>query len=220
MKKVDKKDIKKEKKLNKKDINYEKEHGCIREKEDYVLKTYNGKTTTVRDLQLEILEIMDEIHRVCVKNNIEYGLMAGSALGIVNYKGFIPWDDDIDVIVPRKDWNKFIEAMKKRGIVALLTLSLIIPCFGTVQVQAQEQNERASHYHIYDEEVYVRTEQMGSYTHTYDAGYNPNTGGHVYKECFVICEREYYTWRCTVSGCYATNGSFYVDTETHGSCPE
>ena len=96
-----------------KTIQSEKENGCIRERKNYILKTYDDTTITVRDLQLEILEIMDEIHRVCVKNNIEYGLMAGSALGIVNYKGFIPWDDDIDVIVPRKDWNRFIEAMKK-----------------------------------------------------------------------------------------------------------
>ena len=99
--------------MKKEENNKEKENGCIRQRDEFVLKTYNGKKTTVRDLQLEILEIMDEIHRVCVKNNIQYGLMAGSALGIVNYKGFIPWDDDMDVIVPRSDWNRFIEAMKK-----------------------------------------------------------------------------------------------------------
>ena len=91
----------------------EKKNGCIRQRDEYILKTYNGEPVTVRQLQLEILEIMDEIHRVCVKNNIKYGLMAGSALGIVNYKGFIPWDDDMDVIVPREDWDRFIEAMKK-----------------------------------------------------------------------------------------------------------
>lgn len=85
----------------------------ILEKEDYILKDNGNETITVRDLQLEVLSIMDEIHRVCEKNNIKYGLMAGSALGIVNYKGFIPWDDDIDVCVERKDWNNFIEALKK-----------------------------------------------------------------------------------------------------------
>ena len=97
----------------KNDIENEKKNGHIRTRDEFVLKTYNGKKVTVRDLQLQVLEIMDEIHRVCVKNNIRYGLMAGSALGMVNYKGFIPWDDDIDVIVPREDWNRFIEAMKK-----------------------------------------------------------------------------------------------------------
>ena len=84
----------------------------ILEREDYILKEEDGKKITVRDLQLVVLDIMDEVDRVCRKNNIRYALIAGSALGIVNYKGFIPWDDDIDICVMREDWDKFIEAMK------------------------------------------------------------------------------------------------------------
>lgn len=80
---------------------------------DYVLKTYSdGKSVTVKELQAEILKIMDEIHRVCEKNDIKYCLIAGSALGICNYRGFIPWDDDMDVAIDRKDWKKFVNAMK------------------------------------------------------------------------------------------------------------
>lgn len=86
---------------------------CITEREEYTILEKNGVKITVRELQLELLTIMDEIHRVCEKNNIKYGLIAGSALGIVNYKGFIPWDDDIDICIERKDWNRFIEALKK-----------------------------------------------------------------------------------------------------------
>ena len=85
----------------------------IQERDEFVICENNGKKITVRDLQLEVLTIMDEIHRVCEKNDIKYGLIAGSALGIVNYKGFIPWDDDIDVCILRKDWNKFINALEK-----------------------------------------------------------------------------------------------------------
>ena len=84
----------------------------ILEKDDYIIETKSG-SYKVRDLQLEVLSIMDEVDRVCRKNDIKYALMAGSALGIVNYKGFIPWDDDMDVIILRKDWNRFIEALKK-----------------------------------------------------------------------------------------------------------
>lgn len=81
---------------------------------EYVLKIdKNGNKITVRDLQLEILTIMDEIDRVCKKNNIKYCLIAGSALGICNYKGCIPWDDDIDIAINIDDWDRFIEAMKK-----------------------------------------------------------------------------------------------------------
>ncbi len=87
---------------------------CITQKEEYIIQeNKDGTKITVRDLQLEVLEIMDEIHRVCVKNNIHYALIAGSALGIVNYKGFIPWDDDIDICIVKEDWNKFIDALNK-----------------------------------------------------------------------------------------------------------
>jgi lipopolysaccharide cholinephosphotransferase len=83
-------------------------------KEIYILKEKaDGTVVTVRDLQLELLTIMDEIHRICVKNNIDYALMAGSALGICNYKGFIPWDDDMDIIINKSQYQKFIEALKK-----------------------------------------------------------------------------------------------------------
>lgn len=86
----------------------------IKSKPDYILQeNKDGSIITVRDLQLEVLEIMDEIHRVCIKNNIRYALIAGSALGIVNYKGFIPWDDDIDICIMRADWEKFIDALNK-----------------------------------------------------------------------------------------------------------
>lgn len=85
----------------------------IEDKETYVLKELsNGEKITVRDLQLEVLDIMDEIHRVCEKNNIKYCLIAGSALGICNYQGFIPWDDDMDICIDYKDWGKFVNAMK------------------------------------------------------------------------------------------------------------
>lgn len=87
---------------------------CILEREEYILKeTVDGKKITVRDLQLQVLSVMDEIDRVCKKNNIPYLLIAGSALGIVNYKGFIPWDDDMDIAIPIEYWDQFIEAMKK-----------------------------------------------------------------------------------------------------------
>ena len=89
-------------------------NGYIEKREEYILKELaDGTKVTVRDLQLEVLSIMDEIHRVCEKNKIPYFLIAGSALGICNYGGFIPWDDDMDIAVPREDWLRFIEALKK-----------------------------------------------------------------------------------------------------------
>ncbi len=55
---------------------------------------------------LELLKILDEI---CKKLNIPYMLFAGSMLGAVRHKGFIPWDDDVDVVMLRKDYEYFLK---------------------------------------------------------------------------------------------------------------
>jgi len=90
-----------------------KKSNYIEKTDEYFIETDNGEKIPVRQLQLEVLSVMDEIDRVCRKNNIKYFLIAGSSLGICNYGGFIPWDDDMDVSISIDDWDKFIEAMKK-----------------------------------------------------------------------------------------------------------
>lgn len=58
------------------------------------------------------IEILDEIVRICDKHNLRYYLTAGTMLGAVRHKGFIPWDDDVDVDMPREDYEEFCKLCK------------------------------------------------------------------------------------------------------------
>lgn len=59
-----------------------------------------------------LLGILSYVDTFCRENNIEYSLGYGSLIGAIRHKGFIPWDDDIDIIMTRDNYNKFIELHK------------------------------------------------------------------------------------------------------------
>ena len=63
----------------------------------------------MNDLQKKQLELLKAFIRVCDKHNLRYFLVGGTCLGAARHQGFIPWDDDIDVGMPREDYDKFIE---------------------------------------------------------------------------------------------------------------
>ncbi len=68
---------------------------------------------SIRDLQLKLLELMKEFHEVCNRNDIKYYMLGGTMLGAVRHRGFIPWDDDMDVGLPRKDYEKLLSLSKE-----------------------------------------------------------------------------------------------------------
>lgn len=70
-------------------------------------------TQDTKRLWAVLLTLAAEIKRICEKYNIRYYLHAGSLLGAVRHKGFIPWDDDIDFLIRREDFSKFIKAAEK-----------------------------------------------------------------------------------------------------------
>ncbi len=64
---------------------------------------------TIDEIHSALTGILVEFDRICRKHNLKYSLAFGTLIGAVRHKGFIPWDDDIDVIMPRPDYEKFYE---------------------------------------------------------------------------------------------------------------
>lgn len=67
------------------------------------------KDISVEEMKQIQVEILKDIHRFCEQNGLRYTLIFGSLLGAIRHKGYIPWDDDIDIAMPRKDYEKFIQ---------------------------------------------------------------------------------------------------------------
>lgn len=65
---------------------------------------------TIQSMELDIMKYID---RICRENNIIYYLGFGTLIGAIRHKGFIPWDDDIDILMPRDDYERFSKYCKE-----------------------------------------------------------------------------------------------------------
>ena len=76
---------------------------------------------SLAEIKSNSLQILKSVHDFCVSNNIKYSLAYGTLLGAVRHKGFIPWDDDIDIMMVRPEYERFCNTFKMEG------LSIICP---------------------------------------------------------------------------------------------
>ncbi|MBR0410256.1 MAG: LicD family protein [Eubacterium sp.] len=65
--------------------------------------------------QKKLLSLAKEINEICIANDIIYYLAGGSLIGALRHDGFIPWDDDLDILMTKKNWDKFVEVAKNGG---------------------------------------------------------------------------------------------------------
>lgn len=70
------------------------------------------KITDIHELRQIQIGILDEVHQYCEAHGLRYFLSSGTLIGAVRHKGYIPWDDDIDIYMPRKDYEQFLRKFK------------------------------------------------------------------------------------------------------------
>lgn len=70
----------------------------------------NNKT---QEIQKTLYEMLIDFDKICEEHNLTYFLCGGTLLGAVRHEGFIPWDDDIDISMPREDYDKLINNYNK-----------------------------------------------------------------------------------------------------------
>ncbi len=83
------------------------------EKPGVVLEENSEEYHKLRQIQKCEVEILNEVVRICDKYELKYYLYGGTLLGAVRHKGFIPWDDDMDIVMPRTDFEKFRKYCKR-----------------------------------------------------------------------------------------------------------
>ena len=76
-------------------------------------------SNSLHDLQMALLEMLNIIDSICKENDIKYSLACGTALGAIRHQGFIPWDDDLDIMFLRTEYKKFLDIapplLEKKG---------------------------------------------------------------------------------------------------------
>lgn len=80
---------------------------------DQLKNKYAPEGSLMREYQRKMLDEVVFLDRVCKDNHLTYFLTGGSTLGAVRHQGFIPWDDDMDIALPQKDYDKLVEILRK-----------------------------------------------------------------------------------------------------------
>ena len=82
----------------------------------------------LKEVQQLEFEILRYVAKFCDENDIKYYLGYGALIGAIRHKGFIPWDDDIDILMPRVDYEKFINLFKSNNKFDIVNFNLNKHC--------------------------------------------------------------------------------------------
>lgn len=95
-------------------------------------------------IQCKLLELLSHFDNLCVSNGISYSVSSGTLLGAVRNKGFIPWDDDVDVMISRKDYERLVECLSMDASIRIERLTR--SCLWTERVRFSESDTEVDTY--------------------------------------------------------------------------
>ena len=112
------------------------------------------KIEDIHELRQIQIGILDEVHRFCESHNLRYFLSSGTLIGAVRHKGYIPWDDDIDIYMPRKDYEKFLATYHDQ----------------TGRFKSINPYQESNYYYTFAKVVDLRTKMIETETEGYEIG--------------------------------------------------
>ena len=69
----------------------------------------------IKEVQQVSLDILKDVHDFCISNSLRYSLCGGTLIGAVRHNGFVPWDDDVDIIMPKPDYDRFVQSYRSKN---------------------------------------------------------------------------------------------------------
>lgn len=112
------------------------------------------KIEDIQELRQIQMGILDEVHRFCEQHGLRYFLSSGTLIGAVRHKGYIPWDDDIDIYMPRQDYEQFLQTYHDAS-----------GCYKAIDPQRE-----AHYYYTFAKVVDQRTKMVEKETEGYEIG--------------------------------------------------
>lgn len=153
------------------------------------------KINEIRNIQLEILSTFAEL---CNNNNLKYFLVYGTLLGAIRHKGYIPWDDDIDVAMPRKDYEKFVSCISERLPEHLTVMKPLESNSISSFIKIYNNKTKLKEYKNREKNVYV---QSGVYIDVFCLDGLPENDRciqKIYKKARFLYSRDYILRLCTL----------------------
>lgn len=149
-----------------------------------------NKEMTLSDIQDLSITMLKSVDDFCIKNDIQYSLGYGALIGAVRHKGFIPWDDDIDIIMTRYNYQKFIKLFNNDKTISEKGLKLYAPELGNAyfcisRICDMKRTQVRKYYQWTDDKT-------GIWIDVFPVDCLPEDGGNDIRtqsnRCFYVCE--------------------------------